>query len=400
MLTEHMSRYEHSQPRGGLRVDRKATRTDSKNQNRRFVLQCIYGRQSTSRAAVARTTGLTRATVSEIVSDLLDEGLVLEVGTAPSRGGKPPTLLAIAEDSHHLITVRLGASRWTGSLLTLRRRIIRSTSVNSAGRRGAPAIDALRDFVGELIDSTTEHVLGIGIASPGTVTPDGMVREATMIDWHGAEVGKFLTEHFSIPIHVTNDANAIALAEHSLGDHRATDLLAIKIGTGVGSGIIVNGRPFSGESFAAGEIGHISILPSTYGEGEHGTLEDVTSAVAFARRLGIGHPDFVDSQSVFREAARRLATGNPAAVEMVENGAKGLGTVLAMATGILDVKTVVVCGPVTQLGDTFLESTHREMVRRAGPAHDPRTQVAYGTVDRAEEHGAALLVLSRELGIL
>ena len=400
MLTKHMSRYEHSQPRGGLRVDKKATRTDSKNQNRRFVLQCVYGRQSTSRADISRTTGLTRATVSDIVSDLLDEGLVLEMGTAPSGGGKPPTLLAIAEDSHHLITVRLGASHWTGSLLTLRRRIIRSTTVNSAGRRGAPAIDALREFVSELIESTPEHILGIGIATPGTVTPDGMVREATMIDWHSAEVGELLTEHFSIPTHVTNDANAVALAEHSLGDHHANDLLAIKIGTGVGSGIIVNGRPFSGESFAAGEIGHISVLASPFDEAEHGTLEDVTSAVAFARRLDIGHPDFVDSQSVFREAARRLTTGDPATVEMVDKGAKGLGTVLAMATGILDVKTVVVCGPVTQLGDTFLDLTRREMVRRAGPAHDPQTQVVYGTVDRAEEHGAAMLVLSRELGIL
>jgi len=395
-----MSLYEHSEARGGLRVDKKATRTDSKIQNRRFVLQCIYGNPSTSRAEVARTTGLTRATVSEIVSDLLDEGLVLEVGTARSGGGKPPTLLAIAEDSHHLITVRLGASRWTGSLLTLRRRIILSTTVDSAGRRGAPAVDALREFVGELIDSTPEHVLGIGIATPGTVTPDGMVREATMIDWHGAEVGKLLTEHFSIPTHVTNDANAIALAEHSLGAHRTNDLLAIKIGTGVGSGIIVDGRPFAGEAFAAGEIGHLSVLASPFGESGHGTLEDVTSSVAFARRLDIGDPDFVDSQSVFRETARRLAAGDTAAREMVEAGAKGLGTVLAMATGILDVKTVVVCGPVTQLGEAFLEPTRREMVRRAGPAHDPRTQVVYGTVDRAEEHGAAMLVLSRELGVL
>lgn len=400
MLTEHMYRYEHSQPRGGLRVDRKATRTDSKNQNRRFVLQCVYGSQPTSRADISRTTGLTRATVSEIVSDLVEEGLVLEVGTAPSAGGKPPTLLAIAEDSHHLITVTLGASRWTGSLLTLRRRIIRSTTVNSAGRRGAPAIDALREFVGELIDLTPEHVLGIGIATPGTVTPDGMVREATMIDWHGAEVGRLLTEHFSIPTHVTNDANAIALAEYSLGDHRTTDLLAIKIGTGVGSGIIVNGRPFSGESFAAGEIGNLSVLPALFSEGGHRTLEDVTSAVAFSRHLDIGHPDSVDSQAVFRETARRAGTGDDAAIKMIEDGAKGLGTVLAMATGLLDVKTVVVCGPVSQLGEIFLEATRREMVKRAGPAHDPSTQVVYGTVDRAEEHGAAMLVLSRELGIL
>ena len=400
MFIEHMPLYQQQESRSGLRVDKKATRTDSKIQNRRFVLQQIYANRSISRADIARATGLTRATVSDIVGEFLDEGLVLEVGTAPSGGGKPPMLLAIAEDAHHLITIRLGASRWTGSLLTLRRRIIRSTTVNSSGRRGAPAMDALREFVRDLIESTPENVLGIGIATPGTVTPDGMVREATMIDWHAAEVGKTIGEHFSIPTHVTNDANAIALAEYSIGEHRTNDLLAVKIGTGVGSGIIVNGRPFTGESHAAGEVGNLPVLASSQREGGNGTLEGATSAVAFARQLGIGDPDFVDSQSVFREAARRLAAGDPATRDMVESGARGLGIVLAMATGILDVKTVVVCGPVTQLGEAFLEPTREEMVRRAGPAHDPRTAVVYGTVDRAEEHGAAMIVLSRELGIL
>lgn len=400
MFTEHMSHLPTTEAASGLRIYKKATRTDSMIQNRRFVLQQIYGSKSTSRADIARATGLTRATVSEIVGEFLDEGLVLEVGTAPSRGGKPPTLLAIAEDSHHLITVRLGNSRWTSSLLTLRRRIIRSTTVTSAGVRGAPAIDHLQDFVGTLVASTTEDVLGIGIATPGTVAPDGTVREATAIDWHGVEVGKQLTEHFSIPTHVTNDASAIALAEHSLGGHRANDIFAIKIATGVGSGIIVNGRPYAGEGHAAGEIGHLSILSSPFGEGGHETLEDVTSAVAFARQLGIGNPDFVDSEAVFTETARRAVSGDAAAIAMSEAGAKGLGVVLAMVTGILDMKTIVVCGPVTQLGDTFLENTREEMTRRAGPAHDPKTRVVFGTVDRAEEHGAAMIVLSRELGVL
>jgi predicted NBD/HSP70 family sugar kinase len=395
-----MSPYQHSGSGSGLRVDRKATRTDSKQQNRRFVLQCVYSTGNISRADIARATGLTRATVSEIVGEFLDEGLVLEVGTAPSGGGKPPILLSMAEDAHHVLVIRLGSNRWSGSVMTLRRRIVRSMTVSSTGQRGAPAITELTDFVQRLIDSTSQDILGLGISTAGTVTPDGTVREAVAIGWHEVDVGRLLTQRFAIPTHVTNDAKAIALAEHALGGHASNDLFAVKVATGVGSGIIVNGRPYTGEGNAAGEIGQLSVLSSPFGEGGHETLEDITSAPAFASQLGIGSGDFIDSNAVFAETARRLSAGDPEALEVTERAAQGLGVVLAMVTGILDMKTIVVCGPVTQLGEAYLEPLRAELVKRAGPAYDPHTTVGYGTVDRSEEHGAAMTVLNRELGIL
>jgi predicted NBD/HSP70 family sugar kinase len=400
MFTEHMSPYQYSGSGSGLRVDKKATRTDSKRQNRRFVLQCIYSNQSISRADIARATGLTRATVSEIVGEFLDEALVLEVGTAPSGGGKPPTLLSIAEDAYHVLVVRLGSNRWTGTVMTLRRRIVRSTTVSSTGRRGAPAIAELTDFVHKLVDSTSQEILGIGISTPGTVTPDGTVREAVAIDWHEVEVGRLLTEHLSIPTYVTNDAQAIALAEHALGGHESNDLFAVKVATGVGSGIMVNGRPYEGEGNAAGEIGQLAVLSSPFREGGHETLEDITSAPAFAQRLGVGSDGYMDSGAVFAETAKRLSADDSDAVEVTRRAAQALGVVLAMVTGILDMKTIVVCGPVTQLGDAYLASVRTELVKRSGPAYDPSTTITYGTVDRPEEHGVAMLVLNRELGIL
>jgi N-acetylglucosamine repressor len=399
-VKKHMSTYQDTESRGGLRVHRKATRTDSKKQNRRFVLQCIFNDRSISRADIARTTGLTRATVSEIVAEFLDEDLVLEVGTAPSGGGKPPTLLSIAEDAYHVLVVRLGGNHWTGTVMTLRRRLVRSTTVSSSGQRGAPAIAELTDFVQRLIDSTSQEILGIGISTPGTVTREGTVREAVMIDWHEVQVGKLLSENFSMPIHIMNDAKAIALAEHALGGHDSNDLVAVKVATGVGSGIIVNGRPYSGEGSAAGEIGQLSVLSSPFGEDGHETLEEITSAPAFARLLGIGTSEFVDSTAVFSETARRLAVGDPDALEVTRCGAQALGVVLAMVTGILDMKTIVICGPATQLGERYLDLVRAELVKRSGPAYDPSTTVTYGTVDRPEEHGAAMLVLNRELGIL
>ena len=300
-----------------LRVSRKATHEDTRNQNRRFVLQCLFSTSPTTRANIARATGLTRATVSDLVSELVHDGLVLELGTAPSKGGKPPTLLTVADDAYHLVTIRLDGNRWTGSVLTLRRRVIESFSVRSAGRRGSPAIDALYDLVARLLASTRQRVLGIGIATPGVVTPDGTVVEATALDWHGIAVGELVSDRFSLPTHVINDASAIALAEYSLGGHGTDNLFVVKIGTGVGAGIILDGRPYAGEGSAAGEIGHMAVLSTVSDEDAATTLEDVTSAHAIAERLDFDDPGDLDAVSVFREVARRVAAGDAEALRAV-----------------------------------------------------------------------------------
>lgn len=383
-----------------LRVSRKATHEDTRNQNRRFVLQRLFSNAPTTRADISRATGLTRATVSDLVSELVDDGLVVELGTAPSGGGKPPTLLTVADDAYHVITIRLDGSHWTGSVLTLRRRVIESITVRSAGRRGSPAIDALHDLAETLLGSTRQRVLGIGIATPGVVTPDGTVIEATALDWHGIAVGELVSNRFSLPTHVVNDASAVALAEYSLGHHGTNNLFAIKIGTGVGAGIILDGRLYAGEGNAAGEIGHMAVLSTVSGENSATKLEDVASARAIAERLDFGDPDSLDAEPVFKEVARRIASGDDDARRAVGRAGRYLGIIMAAVTGILDIHHIVVSGPATQFGDVFLLPARDELARRVLPAVAPRVEISFGMVDRPEEHGAAMLVLSREMGIL
>ncbi len=400
MFIKHMNWRDSTISGDALRVNRKATHEDTRYQNRRFVLQCLFTNAPTTRADISRATGLTRATVSDLVAELVDEGVVLEMGTAPSGGGKPPTLLTISDDSHHLVAVRLDGSRWKGSVLSLRHRVIESVTVESAGRRGAPAIDALNDLVERLLGSTRQQVLGIGIATPGVVTVDGTVIEATDLDWHGIDVGRLVRERFSVPTHVVNDARAIALAEYSLGGHGTNNLFVVKIGTGIGAGIILDGRPYAGEGDAAGEIGHMAVL-SAISDGDSVTaLEDVASARALSVRLGIDEPGNLDATSVFREVARRVAAGDGDALRIVELAGRYVGIVMASVTGILDIHHIVVSGPMTQVGAAFLNPAREELSRRVLPAVESRVEISFGTVDRPEEHGAAMLVLSREMGIL
>ncbi len=400
MFGKHMNSQNTNPSGDALRVSRKATHEDTRNQNRRFVLQCIFSSAPTTRANISRATGLTRATVSNLISELLDEGLILELGTAPSKGGKPPTLLTISDDAYHVITIRLDGSEWTGSVLTLRRRVIETLTVKTAGRRGSPAIDALHDLVAKLLASTRQRVLGIGIATPGVVAPDGTVVQATALDWHGVAVGGLVADRFSIPTHVINDASAIALAEYSLGGHGTDNLFVVKIGTGVGAGIILDGRPYAGEGNAAGEIGHMAVLSTVSNENSATALEDLTSAHAIAERLGFDDPGDLDAGSVFREVARRVAAGDIEALRAVERGGRYLGIIMASVTGILDIHHLVVTGPVRQLGDAFLVPAREELSRRVLPAVAPRVDISFGRVDRPEEHGAAMSVLRSEMGIL
>jgi predicted NBD/HSP70 family sugar kinase len=400
MFTEHMQPRRRTTDEMTLRIDRKATRGDTRSQNRRFVLQRVFADAPTTRADISRATGLTRATVSHLVADLIDEGLILDLGTAPSAGGKPPTLLSISDDAHHLIIVELEGDRWSGSVMTLRRRVISTLTVDAAGRRGAPAIEAIFDLVTTLAERTRQHVLGIGIATPGVVTPQGRVIEATDLDWHGTEVGTLVEERFEIPTYVINDANAIALAEFALGGHRTNNLFVVKVGTGIGAGIILDGQPYSGKGHAAGEIGHMAVLTGPAIEKATATLEGIASARAVAARLGMSADPGTPAEEIFAETARRIAGGDPEARRVVDLAGRCLGIVLAAATGILDIRHIVVTGPGSRLGPSLLEPAREELRRRVLPAVEKALVVAFGTVDHPAQHGAAMLILNRGMGIV
>jgi predicted NBD/HSP70 family sugar kinase len=398
MFNEHMNT-RAPRPAAALRVRQKATRSDTRQQNRRFVLQQIYANAPTTRANISRTTGLTRATVSDLVSELVDDSLVIEIGTAPSAGGKPPTLLTISNDTHHLVTVDLGGDRWTGSVMNLRRDVIETTSAEAVGQRGSPAIDAACRLVDQLLASIAVPALGIGIATPGVVTPEGTAIEATDLDWHGIAMGDVLTERFDAPVHVINDSRAIALAEYSLGEHGTENLFVVKVGAGIGAGIVLDGRLYRGDGFAAGEIGHMAVLSQGSGEAAAITLEDVASARAMAQQLGVT-AEALDSTAVYARIASEVNAGSARARRVVERAGEYLGIVLASVTGILDIHHIIVTGPATRLGAPFLDAAAGQLTQRVLPAVASRVEISYGTIDRAAEQGAAMFVLNREMGIL
>jgi predicted NBD/HSP70 family sugar kinase len=225
------------------------------------VLQHVYAEGEISRADIARRTGLTRVTVSDLVADLIDERLIAEVGTrtGETRPGKPATLLSINPEAYHLIGLDLSDhTRFHGAVLDVFGRVLARRDLELGERTGDDAVALVLQLARDLVEAATSPVLGIGVGSPGVVDTSGQVLSAPNLGWQGVPLQQLLEDSLSLPVQVANDANAAVLAEHTFGEADG-DVLVIRTGHGVGAGLLMGGTAIVGSRFAAGEIGHVVV---------------------------------------------------------------------------------------------------------------------------------------------
>jgi N-acetylglucosamine repressor len=372
----------------------KATRRQTRVFNRRLVLRTIYDQGPTSRASVARATGLTRTTVSDIVERLIRSGLVEEVGHGPSAGGKPPILLSVVDDSRHLIGIDLASEEFCGAIVNLRGEIRHRVSLPLEGRDGQAALALVYQVVDELVAATDSPLLGVGIGTPGLMDPlNGVVRRAVNLDWQDLPLRALLQERSGLPVHVANDCQVAALAEYTYGGSKGLrNLVVIKIDHGIGAGIVLNGRLFHGDTFGAGEIGHVTVVEN--GQpcrcGNFGCLETVASARAIVQQ----------AQITIAEVGQAAAAGDEAVGQMVRKAGRCLGISLANLVAALSIRRILIAGSVTCFGSLLLEVVQREMTRRSLALLACETEVGMSSMGpEMVILGAAALVLTRELGL-
>ena len=350
-------------------VDRrhaKATKHDSRRSNLKTTLELVSSQGATSRAEIARQTGLSRAAVSSLVTELIDQNLLRELGQGESAGGKPPTLLALNEKARDIVTIDLGHRPFAAALVDLSGRIhTRAQAELVEGQpTGADAVESAASLIGEMLSQATAPVLGIGVGAPGVIEFDGRVLEASNLAWHGLDLGAELRSRFEFPVSIANDASMAALAEfrrHPID----RNLILIKLGNGVGSGLVLNGAVYRGQHSAAGEIGHVRLgnggLPCRCGH--NGCLETVASIPAILRRLGADPEttewDALSLAGAFGEAAVREA--------LVEAG-RAIGTALATVVATLDVAHVVLAPELLNGSDILVEAVREELSSRILPS--------------------------------
>ncbi|OPH59421.1 ROK family protein [Paenibacillus ferrarius] len=231
--------------------------------NKSIVLHHIRTDSPISRARIAEIAGLTKATVSSLVNELMESRLVDEIGVGESSGGRKPMMLLFNGTAGYAIGVDLGVHDILAVLTDLTGKVVREKRVLHDNNSAEEVIDQLKTIIRELISSAPESVygiIGIGIGVPGICDEDGNLLFAPNLGWENVSLLEQMEETFNIPVVIDNEANAGAVGEKQFGAGKDTaNLVYISIGIGIGAGIIIKGELYRGATGFAGEIGHISI---------------------------------------------------------------------------------------------------------------------------------------------
>lgn len=373
-----------------LRPTGKVLPEHARAHNRSLVLAHLFHIGHSSRADIARSTGLTRVTVSGLVAALIAEGLVEELGVrVEGKVGKPATLVGMRTEAFQIVAVDLtDDTHLLGAVMTLVGAVVDRRSVALEGRTGEAAADLLESLCRDLLAAATRPVIGVGIASPGVIDLDGTVVQAPNRGWYDLPLAARLTESLGVPVHVANDANTRALGEFTYGSAAGSGCMVLTIGEGVGAGIVVDGALVLGRHHAAGEIGHVTVVdgdvrdepPLDCACGRSGCLETVLSVPALRRRTAGLSPE--ESDAALASVGRLL------------------GIALAPVVSALDLAEVLLSGPPELLDGALRESALATVRARTMPVIGHGLALRMGSLDEdGALAGAAVLVLSGQLGV-
>lgn len=345
------------------------------------VLDSIWHSRRISRAELSRRLEISRSTSSEVVGQLLESGLIAEIGDGPSRGGRRPILLEFRDDAHVILGVDMGASH-VGVVLTDLRGAVLAWVEEPFPVRSDP--EGTRALIQRLCEQCLERwggqrqrLLGIGVAVPSPVDyrdPDRL-SDAVLPAWRGQSGLQQLHARYGVPVFVDNDANLGAVAERWWGVGQGVEHFTyIKLATGIGAGHMIAGSVYRGASNVAGEIGHISIDPN--GEpcvcGNRGCLSTFVGGEALVRRALDLRADYPESALALLEAGQMTMSAieqacldrDPLAIQVVHETAHYLGIAVAGLLNLLNPGAVILGGSLVRVGEHLLVPLRETVVRR------------------------------------
>ena len=369
--------------------------------NQLLVLNCVRRYGPIARVTIARRTGLSRTTVSSIMDTLLIEGIVREGDTqdATPSGGRRAILVHFNAAAGYVLGVDMGRSHLTIVLSDLAAHVVASRSGPFDVALGPGAclpvlIAELNAFLGER-GVTWSRVIGVGLGIPGPLDARRctLVRPPRMPGWDGVNVCRILGRGISVPIFLDNDANMGALGEISFGAGRGVaDLAYVKIGTGIGSGLVMGGKVYRGSSGSAGEIGHVTVEENgpLCDCGNRGCLEALAGAQAIAsdaRRAGCQHAiaassadDTAECIPDIAEVVRCALTGGEACRAVIARAGERIGVVLAGLVNTTNPSVILVDGGVARAGDLLLDPIRAAVAARGLPAASAHTSILAGAL--------------------
>jgi len=367
--------------------------------NRLRVIDALRQRGTASRSEIARHTGLSRTTVTTLVNDLQARGLVVEQPLVEIQGrGRPPTLLRLDPSVGAVVGIHFDHRHLRVAVADLSSTVLAEQWQDlDVDRAAEEALDAAAELVAVVLAEAgieRSRVVGAGVALAGPVSRDGTVGSTVILPgWEGLNAVDELTRRLELQVAVDNDANLGALAEVSFGAGRGmSDVIYLMVSSGVGAGIVIDGRLHRGVTGLAGEIGHVRVKPdgAVCRCGNRGCLETVASADAV---LALLRPTHGQDLSV-RGLVELLDGGDAAALRLVNDAGREIGRVVAGLCNILSPAGVIVGGDLGVVADPLLTGIREGLDRYTLPPVRAAIELRAGVLgERAEVLGALALVI-------
>lgn len=372
--------------------------SDLKVLNRLLVRETIHTCGPIARYQIARKTGLTPTTVTVIVNDLMNEGVVREIGLGKSTGGRRPVLLELNPSCAYVFAVRVQRGEIITALIDVTGRCIAKHVLRSGSSLPDDVIDVVgRSFEALLEEAGVERrrALWCGVASPGLVNPKaGVVERSTNMAWEKVALGDMLSQRLGgVSVHVENISNAAALAETKYGSARGcTELLYVNLSVGIGAGIISGGMIYGGARGYAGELGHIALTPYGGPEcfcGKTGCLEAYCGLRTVMGRIrNVMSPDLLKKHELSAEAmtlediVSHSLDQTSEIRDVLDDVAHMVGTALCNLLCLFNPEVIVIGGELAKLGDWFISAIARTAHARAIREMSSMVQIVPSTMQQ------------------
>ncbi|MCX4735496.1 ROK family transcriptional regulator [Streptomyces sp. NBC_01363] len=382
-------------------METPGSQTSLHRANLERVVRAVRMAGSLTQAEIARSTGLSAATVSNIVRELKDRGTV-EV-TPTSAGGRRARSVSLSGDAGIVIGVDFGHTHLRVAVGNLAHQVLAEEAepldVDASSAQGFGRAEQLVRRLIETTGISPDKVIGVGLGVPGPIDVESGTLGSTSIlpGWTGINPSNELAGRLGVPVYVDNDANLGALGELVWGSGRGVrDLAYIKVASGVGAGLVIDGRIYRGPGGTAGEIGHITLDESgpVCRCGNRGCLETFTAARYVLPLLQPSHGSDLTMERVVQLAR----DGDPGCRRVIGDVGRHIGSGVANLCNLLNPSRVVLGGSLAEAGELVLSPIRDSVSRYAIPSAARQLSVLPGALGgRAEVLGALALVLS-EMG--
>ena len=356
--------------------------------NKSIVLQSIENTGPISRAQISKDTGLNKATVSTMVSELIDDNFVNEIGIGKSSGGRKPVMLYFNNYAGYSIGIDLGVNYILAVLTDLKGNIIAEISEQLTRTEVDEITDHVKVIIQRLIDkapNSSYGIVGIGIGTPGSVNKDGMILFTPYLSFKEVNLKQLIETKFNIPTIIVNEANAGAHGEQVYGvGKNISNLVYASIGIGIGTGIIINDSLYTGSTGISGEMGHLTI--ETFGKkcrcGNRGCWELYASEGALlqeAKMLNI-FKEFttVDLHMIENEAAK----GNIEVLQLLNTIGEYIGIGLTNIINTFNPEMIILGNRIARFESWITSSIYQTIDERLSTFHRESIKINFASLGK------------------